>query len=293
MGDSCSKSRNRPPEPRHACNRQARNPAPGQHASVTGHNDLQIGSQVALEIKSADKIDLLCLRPVRRRAPDPPRAERVPSPGRSDGMIDACTQVHGARALDDLVGLGAKVKISFETSHTRLHAKAWLFERNTGFATAYVGSSNLTHSALVDGLEWNVRATQVDNAAIIQRIAATFEQYWNEPEFESYDPRTDGARLQLALDEQNSPRGGLDEWRPTLDIDVQPKPFQAEMLKLLGRSDNAGISAILWCRRRGLARLGCRRSITSDYERRASKGCSSLPIVMKSCVRAKRYSASF
>ena len=94
------------------------------------------------------------------------------------------------RALDDLVGLGAQVKISYETAQTRLHAKAWLFERNTGFATAYVGSSNLTHSALVDGLEWNVRATQIDNAAIIQRIAATFEQYWNEPEFEAYDPQS-------------------------------------------------------------------------------------------------------
>ena len=47
---------------------------------------------------------------------------------------------------------------------------------------------NLTQWALVDGLEWNVRATQVDNASIVERIAATFEQYWNEPEFECYDP---------------------------------------------------------------------------------------------------------
>ena len=74
------------------------------------------------------------------------------------------------RALDELVGLGAKVKVSYETSQTRLHAKAWLFERNSGYHTAYVGSSNLTHSALLDGLEWNVRATAVDNPAIIERI---------------------------------------------------------------------------------------------------------------------------
>ncbi len=75
------------------------------------------------------------------------------------------------RALDELVGLGAKVKISYETAQTRLHAKAWLFERNSGFHTAYVGSSNLTHSALLDGLEWNVRATAVDNPAIVGRVS--------------------------------------------------------------------------------------------------------------------------
>ena len=93
------------------------------------------------------------------------------------------------RALDELVGLGAKVRVSYETAQTRLHAKSWLFERDSGFHTTYVGSSNLTHSALLDGLEWNVRATAVDNPAIVARVAATFEQYWNEPEFESYDPR--------------------------------------------------------------------------------------------------------
>ena len=96
-----------------------------------------------------------------------------------------------------------------------------------------MGSSNLTHSALVDGLEWNVRATQVDNAAIIQRIAATFEQYWNEPEFESYDPRVDGARLQQALDQQNGHRGSIDRSRPRSTSMSQPKPFQVEMLEAL------------------------------------------------------------
>src|SRR6185503_1595214 len=117
-----------------------------------------------------------------------------------------------------------KVKVSYETSQTRLHAKAWLFQRNSGFHTAYVGSSNLTHSALLDGLEWNVRASAIDNPAIVSRVKATFDQYWNEAEFEAYDPRRDGERLQAALDAQKG--SGLGVAPPRLRIDVQPKPFQ-------------------------------------------------------------------
>ena len=48
-----------------------------------------------------------------------------------------------ARALDELARLpGCEVRVSLDGRRTRLHAKAWLFHRKTGFGSAYVGSAN-------------------------------------------------------------------------------------------------------------------------------------------------------
>lgn len=207
---------------------------------VNGHRDLQIGTQVALEILSADRIDLLCafvrfagLRLIRAEL-----QEFLLRGGEMRVIASVYTGSTEKRALDELVGLGAKVKVSYETSQTRLHAKAWRFERKSGYNTAYVGSSNLTHSALLDGLEWNVRATQVDNPAILQRVAATFEQYWHEPEFEPYDPQIDGERLQDALDAQKGSGDPQAQFR--ISVDVQPKPFQVEILEALSAERQRG-----------------------------------------------------
>jgi superfamily II DNA or RNA helicase len=198
---------------------------------VNGRGDLQIGTQVALEIESANRIDLLCafVRFAGLRLIRPELATFLLRGGQMRVITSVYTGSTEKRALDELVGLGAKVKVSYDTAQTRLHAKAWLFQRNSRFDTAYVGSSNLTHSALLDGLEWNVRATAVDNPSIIDRIRTTFEQYWNEPEFETYDPRVDGARLQAALDAESGP--GISPAPYRLSIKVEPKPFQSAILE--------------------------------------------------------------
>ena len=207
---------------------------------TNGHGDLQIGTQLALEIRSADRIDLLSafVRFAGIRLIRPELEEFLLGGGEMRVIASVYTGSTEKRALDELAGLGARVKVSYETSQTRLHAKAWLFERNSGYHTAYVGSSNLTHSALLEGLEWNVRVTVVDNPRIVARIAATFEQYWHEPEFETYDPRVDGARLQAALDAEQGSRDSTPH--PRLSIDVAPKPFQVAILEALDAERHRG-----------------------------------------------------
>src|SRR5690606_29867309 len=91
------------------------------------------------------------------------------------------------QALEALAEIGVSVRVSYDTTTTRLHAKSWIFHRARGNSTAYVGSSNLTHSAMVPGLEWNVRLSGVRNPDVVARMSAVFETYWEGGDFIPFD----------------------------------------------------------------------------------------------------------
>src|SRR5690349_6246791 len=109
-----------------------------------------------------------------------------------------------------------------------------MFQRHSGASTAYVGSSNLSKSALVDGLEWNVRLSQLEQDAVVETIRATFVEYWNDPAFETYDPSNaaDRDRLRQALARAAGPKPG-DLPIDVTSIDVRPYPYQQEILERL------------------------------------------------------------
>lgn len=202
---------------------------------VNGRRDVQIASEISREIPSADRIDLLCafVRHSGLRLFRSELAERVREGAQVRVIASVYTGSTERRALDALVDLGAKVKVSYETARTRLHAKAWLFHRHSGLHTAYIGSSNLTHTAQVEGLEWNVRVSAAENPEVIERFEATFEQYWQEPEFENYKPGRDARRLDHALSRQRGGAGADDATALALLVDVAPKPHQAVVLEAL------------------------------------------------------------
>lgn len=135
------------------------------------------------------------------------------------------------RALDALIELGAEVRVSYDISTTRLHAKAWLFHRDEGYSTAYVGSSNLTHSAQVSGLEWNVRLSGVRNPDAVAKISAVFDSYWESQDFVPYDAQEFIERTKIEPKDESS-------YLPM--IDIEPRPFQERLLELLTVSRKNG-----------------------------------------------------
>ena len=137
------------------------------------------------------------------------------------------------RAVDELFALGAEVRVAFDARTTKLHAKAWLLERASGLSTAFVGSSNLSHTALFDGLEWNVRLSSIDAAHVIDRVRMTFESHWASEHFEPYDPAVNGDELEQALREHDRRSLGEASTISFANLDVRPYPHQQRMLEAL------------------------------------------------------------
>lgn len=218
-------------------------PAPPLPATPFSQSDLlvnaegqpNIGSELRAELATADSVDLICafviwsgVRHLRDAL-----AGLVARGGRIRVITTTYMGATEKNAVDALVALGAEVRVAFDARTTKLHAKAWLLERTSGLSTAFVGSSNLSHTALFDGLEWNVRLSSNDAAHVIDRVRMTFESHWESEHFEPYDPAINGDDLERALREHD--RRSLGEASTiTFDhLDVRPYPHQQRMLEAL------------------------------------------------------------
>lgn len=134
------------------------------------------------------------------------------------------------KAIEELRKLpNTKIKVSYDTRRTRLHAKTYVFYRDTGFTTAYVGSSNLSNAAISSGLEWNVKVTRKDLPETIDKITATFESYWNSNEFEYYSEEQK-ERLARALKAEKYFDNNSAE---VYTMDISPYSYQQEILDKL------------------------------------------------------------
>lgn len=134
------------------------------------------------------------------------------------------------KAIEELRKLpNTKIKVSYDTKRTRLHAKTYVFYRDTGFTTAYVGSSNLSNAAISSGLEWNVKVTKKDQPETIDKIEATFESYWNSNEFEYYNEEQK-ERLARALKAEKYFDSNNAE---VYTMDIAPYAYQQEILDKL------------------------------------------------------------
>ena len=196
---------------------------------VNGKREPSIGQELLLEIESADEILLLCafLKWSGVRIVLDALRDFTARGGRLRVITTTYCAATEVRALEELYEIGAEIKVSYETQATRLHAKAWLFERRSGLSTAYIGSSNLSYSALVDGLEWNVRLAQAETPVMLERFRVAFATLWEDEHVSAYDKDEFKQALAAAMER---PQAGD---APALMLDINPYPFQRAILERL------------------------------------------------------------
>ena len=172
----------------------------------TGGNDISMDDEVRRDIQTADNIDLL-VSFIKFEGLRLLINELKKFVEKSDTKLRVITTTYmGAtdpkaiRMLYELKQYGnVELRASYNTKQERLHAKAYIFNRNNSYNTTYIGSSNISRSALTKGLEWNMRVTSIENPHIINKTQATFENYWSSDDFEAICTEDDLNRFEDAI----------------------------------------------------------------------------------------------
>lgn len=205
---------------------------------VNGRNQPSIGSEIRRELTSADEVYFIVS--FLKKSGVNLIASGVQDVIARGGRVHILTTTYmGATeklAVDRLYALGARIRISYDTTRTRLHAKSWIFKRKSGFSTGYVGSSNLSAPAMQDGVEWNLRVSAREQPHIVHALETMFEDAWNDSEFVEYEPSRDGSLLAQSLQAAKTWSSSSKDQGVFVSfagLDVEPRPFQKEVLDQL------------------------------------------------------------
>ena len=205
-----------------------------QSSLFTGSNySVNMMSELKKEILSSSEVRIL-VSFIRQSGVNLllPELRKLTETGRKLKIITstymAATEYRAIRTLAELPN--TEIKISYSGDVDRLHAKAYIFLRDTKFHTAYIGSSNISKAALTDGLEWNIKVTQVELPHIMSMVNNTFETYWENSAFETFCPGRDDEKLKTALGMSENQGGRIDY--SVLDL-MQAKEYQNDVLDKL------------------------------------------------------------
>ncbi|NUP98943.1 MAG: DUF3427 domain-containing protein [Armatimonadetes bacterium] len=194
--------------------------------------DPSLISQLQAELASADTVDILCsfVKWTGIRALADSLEQFTAKPKARLRLVTTCyIGATESKAVQFLAALpNTQVKVSYDTAHTRLHAKVYIFHRHSGFGSAYIGSSNLSGAALTEGLEWNLKVSQCETPHLWEKICGTFETQWNDDDFRRYDT-AEAPRFEQALRHARSV--GRDD--PGFMFEIRPWPFQQDILDRL------------------------------------------------------------
>ena len=130
------------------------------------------------------------------------------------------------------------------------HPKSWRFEGPVG-AVAFVGSSNVSFSALKTGVEWNLRIDRAQDADGYRDVVAAFESTWQSAiplTFEWVRAYTGRVRSEM-----RALPPGEQEAEP-MGIAPEPHPIQLQALEALATSREEGRTRALVVMATGLGK---------------------------------------
>ncbi len=128
----------------------------------------------------------------------------------------------------------------FQADHIPFHPKAWMFSFADGTGALIVGSSNLSRSALTEGVEWNLRHFDRSDALPLKSARAAFEKLLARPEVVDLSPDwvdSYEARRIAPLPTQSGVQREADEDAP------EPHAIQKEALQALAATRSKGYRA--------------------------------------------------
>lgn len=238
---------------------------------TAGRGSPSLLQEIRRELGSADQVDILVsfitVSGVRKLRDVLQHITALGADGKPRVRLRVLTTTYTgateARALHELARLpGCEVRVSLDGRRTRLHAKAWLFHRTTGFGSAYVGSANLSGAALTGGLEWTVKLAQRSQGSLFSRAVAHFETLWADNEFQPYDPDNPDHRQALAV--ALGRESFIGDGAPTVVFfDLQPKSYQQDMLEQLSSERSHGR-----CRNLVVAATGTGKTVVAAFDYR-------------------------
>ena len=83
-------------------------------------------------------------------------------------------------AIHEIISLpNTELRMELNAERSRLHAKSFIMNRSDGRGVAYVGSANLSKSALTSGEEWVVRIRQEDLPQVMGDLIRGYEGLWS------------------------------------------------------------------------------------------------------------------
>ncbi len=206
-------------------------------------------SQIIKELASCDKADWLVsfikfagivpLLPALREFTQTPADDGGPR------LRIATTSYMGAtdlKAISELLKLpNTEIRVSYDTKRTRLHAKAYLFHRHTGFGSAYIGSANVSKAALDEGLEWTAKISQYETDHLWQHAMATFESHWeDQTEFTPCGQNNLDELAQALLQERGGVQGEVGMGDGGSFFDLRPYGYQQSILDDIAAERSAG-----------------------------------------------------